>query len=187
MRRETRRARHCSRSCSANADHPDSPPTGEGVRRRHVSLRERRSAHTVGVPDLPPFQRSGTSTCPPDLLVCTPALRPGGPGPSRATTTAETLQHDRRNLRRTKDEIQDDSDARRLPTVYFLQYPTTVPPQFRGKRRLPCPRSCAPPLLVTIKGGGELPLARLVSSSLASLFKEDVQGLLSTHLNRLHF
>ena len=28
---------------------------------------------------------------------------------------------------RTKDEIQDDSDARRLPTVYFLQYPTTVP------------------------------------------------------------
>ena len=29
--------------------------------------------------------------------------------------------------RRTKDEIQDDSAARRLPTVYFLQYPTTVP------------------------------------------------------------
>ena len=46
-----------------------------------------------------------------------------------ATTTlpAGTLQDDRRDLRRTKDEIQDDSDARRLPTVYFLQYPTTVP------------------------------------------------------------
>ena len=36
-------------------------------------------------------------------------------------------QDNRCNLRRTKDEIQDDSDARRLPTVYFLQYPTTVP------------------------------------------------------------
>ena len=63
----------------------------------------------------------------PDLLMCRPALRPGGPGPSLAITTAGTLQDDRRNLRRTKDEIQDDSDVRRLPTVYFLQYPTTVP------------------------------------------------------------
>ena len=46
-----------------------------------------------------------------------------------ATTTppAGTLQDNRRNLHGTKDEIQDDSDARRLPTVYFLQYPTTVP------------------------------------------------------------
>ena len=63
----------------------------------------------------------------PDLLVCTPALRPGGPGPSHAITTARTLLDDRRNLRRTKDDIQDDSDMRRLRTVYFLQYPTTVP------------------------------------------------------------
>ena len=46
-----------------------------------------------------------------------------------ATTTppAGTLQDDRRNLRGTKDKIQDDSAVRRLPTVYFLQYPTTVP------------------------------------------------------------
>ena len=36
-------------------------------------------------------------------------------------------QDDRHDLRRTKDDIQDDCDARRLPTVYFLQYPTTVP------------------------------------------------------------
>ena len=36
-------------------------------------------------------------------------------------------QDNRRNFCRTKDEIQDDSAARRLPTVYFLQYPTTVP------------------------------------------------------------
>ena len=76
---------------------------------------------------LPLGEGSGTSTCPPDLLVCTPALPPGGPGPSHAITTAGTLQDDQRNLRRTKDEIQDDNDARRLPTVYFLQYPTTVP------------------------------------------------------------
>ena len=76
---------------------------------------------------LPLGEGSGTSTCPPDLLVCTPALPPGGPGPSHAITTAGTLQDDQRNLRRTKDEIQDDNNARRLPTVYFLQYPTTVP------------------------------------------------------------
>ena len=96
-------------------------------------------------------------------------------------------QDDRHDLHRTKDDIQDDCDARRLPTVYFLQCPTTVPPRFRGKRRLPCSHSCTPPILITIKGGGGLPLAGLVSRSLASLFQEDVQGLLSTHLNRLHF
>ena len=54
---------------------------------------------------------------PPDLLVRTLAPRPGGPGPSHAITTAGTLQDDRRNLRGTKDETQDDSDARRLTTV----------------------------------------------------------------------
>ena len=58
----------------------------------------------------------------PDLLACTPALRPGGPGPSLAITTAGTLQDGRRHLHRTKDEIQDDSDVRRLRTVHFLQY-----------------------------------------------------------------
>ena len=40
----------------------------------------------------------------PDLLVCTPALRPGGPGPSHAITTAGTLQDGRRHLHGTKDE-----------------------------------------------------------------------------------
>ena len=75
----------------------------------------------------PSSQRSGTSACPLDLQVCTPALRPGGPGPSRAITTTGTLQDDRRNLHSMKDKIQNDSDARRLPTVYFLQCPTTVP------------------------------------------------------------
>ena len=29
-------------------------------------------------------------------------------------------QDDRRNLHRTKDDIYDDCDVRRLPTVYFL-------------------------------------------------------------------
>ena len=67
----------------------------------------------------------------PDFLVCRPALRPEGPGPSHAITTVGTLQDDRRHLRGTKDEIQDDSDARRLPTVHFLQSPTTVPHDLR--------------------------------------------------------
>jgi len=55
LRCGTRQARHCSRYFSAYTDRPDPPPTGEGVRRRHVSLREGRSAHTDGVPDLPPL------------------------------------------------------------------------------------------------------------------------------------
>ena len=67
----------------------------------------------------------------PDLLMCTPALRPWGPGSTRAITTTGTLQDSRRHLRRAKDEIQDDGDARRLPTVHFLQCPTTVPRDLR--------------------------------------------------------
>ena len=74
----------------------------------------------------------------PDLLVCRPALRPGGPGPSHAITTVGTLQDDRRHLRGTKDEIQDDSAARRLPTVHFLQCSTTVP-AIRGKTTTSAP------------------------------------------------
>src|SRR6185295_10970107 len=95
----------------------------------------------------------------PDLLVRTPALRPRGPGPSLAITTAGALQDDRRNLRGTKDETQDDSDVRRLPTVYFLQCSTTVP-AIRGKTMTSAPlHSCTPPLLTTIKGEGGLPFA----------------------------
>ena len=69
---------------------------------------------------------------PPDLLVRTLAPRPGGPGPSHAITTAGTLRDDRHNLRGAKDGAQDDSDARRLPTVHFLQCSTTIP-AIRGK------------------------------------------------------
>ena len=58
----------------------------------------------------------------PDLLMCTLAPRPGGPGPSHTITITRILQDGRRHPRRTKDEIQGDSDTRRLPTVYFLQY-----------------------------------------------------------------
>ena len=63
----------------------------------------------------------------PDLLACTPALRPGGPGLSHTITITRILQDGRRHLHWTKDEIQDDSDVRRLPTVHFLQCSTTVP------------------------------------------------------------
>ena len=54
LRRGTRQARHCSRYYAADTDHPDPPPTGEGVRRRHVSHQEGRSARMDGAPDLPP-------------------------------------------------------------------------------------------------------------------------------------
>ena len=43
--------------------------------------------------------------------------------------------------------------------MFILQCPTTVPPQFRGKRRLSCSHSYTPPFLTTIKGEGGLPLA----------------------------
>ena len=45
-----------------------------------------------------------------------------------------------------------------MPTVYFLQYPTTVPRDSGENDDFRAPHSCAPPLLVTIKGGGGLPL-----------------------------
>ena len=95
----------------------------------------------------------------PDLLMCTLAPRPGGPGPSHAITTAGTLQDGRRHLHGTKYEIQDDSDVRRLPTVHFLQCSTTVP-AIQGKTTTSAPlHSCTPPLLTTIKGEGGLPFA----------------------------
>ena len=92
-----------------------------------------------------------------DLLVCTPALRPGGPGLSHTITITQTLQDGRRHLHWTKDEIQDDSDVRRLPTVHFLQCSTTVP-AIQGRTTTSAPlHSCTPPLLTTIKGEGGLP------------------------------
>ena len=45
---------------------------------------ERGAQHTRTRSQTSPLEESGTSTCPPDLLVCTSALRPGGPGPARA-------------------------------------------------------------------------------------------------------
>ena len=96
----------------------------------------------------------------PDLLMCTPALRPGGPGPSHAITITRTLQDGRRHLHGTKDEIQDDSDVRRLLTVHFLQCSTTVP-AIRGKTTTSAPlHSCTPPLLTTIQGEDGLPFAQ---------------------------
>ena len=78
----------------------------------------RRALGTYGWDPRPPPRGVQDFHTLPDLLVCTPALRPGGPGPSLAITTAGTLQDGRRHLHGTKDEIQDDSDVRRLPTVF---------------------------------------------------------------------
>ena len=83
----------------------------------------------------------------PDLLMCTPALRPGGPGLSHTITITRILQGGRRHLHGTKDEIQDDSDVRRLPTLHFLQCSTTVP-AIRGENddfRAPTLMYTAPP------------------------------------------
>jgi len=43
-----------------------------------------------------------------------------GPCTSDDYATYRGWQDHRHDLRRTKDDIQDDCDARRLPTVYFL-------------------------------------------------------------------
>ena len=81
----------------------------------------------------------------------------GGPGPTRAITTAKALQDDRRRPRGAKDEIQDNINVRRLPTVYFLQCSTTVP-TIRGETMTSAPYTrVRRPLLVTIKGGGGPP------------------------------
>ena len=84
-----------------------------------MSFREGHSAHT----DLPPLgvQDLHVSPGPSSVHARTPTRGSG------AVPRHYYRQDNWRNLRRTKDEIQDDSDARRLPTVYFLQYPTTVP------------------------------------------------------------
>jgi hypothetical protein len=75
----------------------------------------------------------------------------------------------RRDLRKTKDDTQDDCHARRhahsvLPTVF--DHCTLA---IRGKMTtsmIPC--SCTPPLLVAIKGGGGLPLKETQSSTTTS-------------------
>ena len=73
--------------------------------------------------------------------------------------------------------------------MYFLQCPITVPPRFKGNNDFHAPTRVRRPLLVTIKGGGGLPLSplwTLAGPSPVSLFQEDIQGLLSIHLNQLH-
>ena len=51
---------------------------GSGVA---TSPSERDAHHSQPGARTSPFEGFGTSTCLPDLLVCTTALRPGGPGP----------------------------------------------------------------------------------------------------------
>src|SRR6185437_5447719 len=175
--------------CSADTYHPDPSPAGEGVRRCHVSFREGHSA-CMGDPGAPPCGVRDFHALP-DLLVCPPALRPGDPGPPHAITTAGTLQDERRNPHRTKDEIQDDSDARRLPTVYLLQYPTTVPCNLGEDDDFHAPLICpAPSCNYKRRRRVSFRLSGLDSSLLGlSGFspQEDAQGLLRTHLHRLHF
>src|SRR6185312_5864998 len=67
----------------------------------------------------------------------------------------------RRPARCSQDQGRYPGRLRRTPPSHSV-LPTVsdhCTPRFRGKRQLPCPHSCAPPLLVTIKGGSGLPLA----------------------------
>jgi len=59
---------------------------GSGVA---TSPSERDAHHSRPGARTSPFEGSGTSTCLPDLLVCTTALYPGGPGPPRAPPPLE--------------------------------------------------------------------------------------------------
>ena len=122
---------------------------------------------------LPLGKGSGTSTCPPDLLVCTPALPPGGLGPSRAITTASpqgplhtTTTPPAGHCKtagaifigpRTMSRMTATRAAFPQCTSYIVQ---PLYSRFRGKRRLPRPYTrVRRPLLVTIKGGGGPPLS----------------------------
>ena len=103
-----------------------------------------------------------------------------------ATTTppAGTLQDGRRDLSRTKDEIQDDSDARRLPTVHFLQCSTTVPRDLRENDDFHTPLMCTA-LPCDYKRRRWASLGR-VGIEFSDFLLRELSALLSTHLNRLH-
>ena len=81
---------------------------------------------------------------------------------------------DRHDLRRTKDDIQDDRDTRCLPTVYFLQCPTTVPRDSGEDGDFHAPLMYAAPPC-NYKRRRQAPLSALWTLvclvSLASLFK----------------
>ena len=163
---DLRRGTKQARYSSRRPSGPASHQEG-GVRRRHVS--------------------PGPSS----VHACTPTR---GPGPSRAITTAGTLQDERRSPHRTKDEIQDDSDARRLPTVYLLQYPPTVPRNLGEDDDFHAPLICpAPSCNYKRRRRVSFRLSGLDSGLDINLLgpsdfspKEDAQGPLSTHPHRLH-
>ena len=168
---------------------PGPPPAREGVRCRHGPLEEGCPSPAAGVPDPPsrgpgPPRVSRTSWCArlhsvqgvqdrcvPRPRWCTQDfdLR----GPQNATTphmedhTPNSDNHaicrdwqdtgaisaGPRTISRTT-ATPDAMPRSVLPTVF-----DHCNPRFGGKRRLPRPHSCAPPLLVTIKGEGGLPLS----------------------------
>jgi len=67
------------------------------------------------------------------------------------------LQGHRRDLRKAKNDTQDDCHARRHTPQYTFYSARPLHPRDSGKRRLPRSlRACTPPLLVPIKGGGGL-------------------------------
>ena len=67
---------------------PDPPPAWEGVRCRHVPLKEGRSALSAGGPDLPPRGGPGPPRDSRTPLVHALAPRPGGSGTATRPITA---------------------------------------------------------------------------------------------------
>jgi len=147
---------------------PDRPPAREGVRCRHVPLKEGRSALAVGGPDLPPRgvrdlhvtpgplrarasnppRGSGTATC---LITAGAHIHarpwPAGPTDRRRGISGRryTLQRRprrllglagrRRDIRKTKDDTQDDCHARRHVPQCTSHSVRPLQPRDSGERR----------------------------------------------------
>ena len=102
-----------------------------------------------------PSRGSGAAACPATAGVRKTLTYRAHETPSRHL---QGLAERRRDLRRPRTisrttATPDATPHSVLPTVFGH-----CTPRFGGKRRLPRPHSCTPPLLVTIKGGGGLPL-----------------------------
>ena len=146
---------------------PGPPPAWEDVWCRHEPLGEGRPSLAARSPDLPPrgvrdlhvspgpprvhdstpSRGSGTAACPatagvrrilthrahgtPHLENCTPY--------SDDHSACRGWQDAGAISARPRTMVRTIATPNAMPTVYFLQYLTTAPPRFGGRRRLPCP------------------------------------------------
>ena len=165
-------------------------PSGRGA--HHTRSESRTSPLLSEVRDL------HVSPGPSSAHACTPTRRSGAIPrhnyrQNTAGRAAQSSQDEGRNPGRQRRTPPSHSGRqRRTPPSHSVL--TTVSDhctlRFRGKTTTCMLHSCTPPLLVTIKGGGGLPLAgcwTLVGLvSLASLLKRTHKDYQAHHLNRLH-